>query len=207
MAGGLIVLPVACENPPKPNGGAAGPSTVGRAVADFTLGDLEKLRTRTEFYVKKVRQLMPPRSAETLECERRYAFSQASVNGAIVDLQNLVLAGRDPAGSLEFGQKAAQAREEVNGFVNYADGHLLRVVAPGETVTVRSPGGEVSERAFPFAFLGVEALASLGSWSWKQWKAARTVSTVKAEEAAKRLAAGFDKQRWRDFDDIVSGKK
>ena len=202
-----VALVVGCANGPEKPRPPLEPPSSASPVAVFTLGDMEKLRVQSEFYARKVRQFLPPKSGEALECEKRYAFSQAAVNGAIVDLQNLVLAGRDPAENSDFCTKAAASREEVNGFINYADAELLKVVSPEARVTSRSPSGEVSERVFPLGLVGLDVIAGLGNWAWKQISEARKVGTAKAEEAAKRLASGFDKQRWRDFEDIVGGKK
>ncbi len=199
LAGGCA-QDAALRLPPQPPPVAVAPLPGGT----FTLGDLEKLRIQTEFYVRKVRQALPPKAAETLECEKRYAFAHSSVNGGIVDLQSLVAAGKDPAQSGEFTTKCAAAREEVNSFISLADAELLKVVAPGDRVRERSPAtGEVTERAIPFAFIGVDVIASLGNWAWKQFSEARKVSKAHAEETKKSLATSFDKQRWRTFDEIA----
>ena len=200
----VFLLAAGCAAGPEKNPSPAVPAVAGTAAATFTSGDLEKLRTQSEFYVRKVRQLLPPKSAEAFECEKRYMAAHSSVNGGIVDLQGLVAAGQNPAQSTEYTAKCAVAREEVNSFINYADAELLKQVAPEATVTERSPvTGEVTQRALPFAFLGVDVLAGLGNWAWTKFTEARKISKTRVEEAKKALITDFEKRRWRSSEEIV----
>lgn len=194
VIGLLLSLGTGCEttNTPATNSSASGGQSLEARVAaeaaaaktpalTIYLANLTAQRDEASFYVRKIREKLPPASNEAFQGELLYEQARGSVNASMTHLQLALQAGQDPTADPSYGDRCEDSRQKIVAFRE----HAHRYTSPQERTQEKFIGT-----------IGAEFIVGLGKSIWGEVSAGRKANAELRAKRAKELADKIETVKW-----------
>lgn len=145
------------------------------------LANLTAQRDEAAFYVRKVREKLPPASNEAFQGELLYEQARGSVNASMTHLQLALQAGQDPTADPSYGDRCEDSRQKIVAFRE----HAHRYTSPEERAQEKFIGT-----------IGAEFIVGLGKSIWSEVSAGRKANAELRAKRAKELADKIETVKW-----------
>ena len=153
------------------------------------ISSLVQQREEASFYVRKVREKLPPGSSEAFQGEKLYEQARGSVNGSMTQLQLSLQEGNDPASDPEYAAACEESQHKIQAFTTFADHYT-------------SPEDKAQEKFFPLIPITADFLISLGKSLWGEASTKRKIQEEQRVKRAKDLSEKIETTKWVSFREI-----
>lgn len=195
VGGLLLSIGTGCEttsNSPSPTSSTAGGGSLEARVAaeaaaaktpplTIYLANLTAQRDEASFYVRKIREKLPPTSNEAYQGELLFEQARGSVNASMTHLQLALQAGQDPSTDPSYGDRCEESRQKILAFRE----HAHRYTSPEERAQEKFIGT-----------IGAEFIVGLGKSIWGEVSAGRKVIAEVRAKRAKELSDRIETVKW-----------
>lgn len=151
--------------------------------------NLVKQRDEAGFYVRKVREKLPPSSNEAFQGEKLYEQARGAVNGSMTHLQLSLQEGEDPAKDPEYAVACEESQQKILAFTSFAERYT-------------SPEDKAQEKFFAIGAIGADFLFGLGKSVWGEVSAGKKVRAELKAKRAKELADKIETTKWASFREV-----
>lgn len=188
LGGCLFVAGTGCDTTTPDRSGRNNPiqSTISMPRL---LSRLVQQRDEAGFYVRKVREKLPPTSGEAFEAEKLYEQARGSVNGSMTQLQLSLQEGKDPANDPEYSAICEESQHKIQAFTTLAERYT-------------SPEEKAQEKFFPLVPITADFLISLGKSLWGEVSSKRKLAEEQRVKRAKELSDRIETTKWAAFRDV-----
>ena len=140
-------------------------------------------RDIVSFYVRKVREKLPPASSEAFQAELLYEQARGAVNSMLVQFQLDLQEATDPTADTDFKNNCEETKQKLAAFKTYAH----RQTVPGELAQEKffDPGSATASFVF-----------GLGRAFYESYSAVKKANADQKSKRAKDLTDRIETVKW-----------